>query len=529
MNIAAKLQADRYKTDLRIPLALVVVLTAGTLFLTTRYRQVHLVIPDNIGYMQASHQLAQGQGLAFADPHNRVDARYYTLHTFKVFRSGETHRYLDYPPGLPLLAALLETLTQNQNAVHLAVPIMAAVLVASTCVLGMLCIGPWAGLWAGFILVATPTFLPFSTSLWSEIPSAALLYAGFTLHIAGAKLWPSEDRRALGLSLLGGLAIGASFFVRFSNIAILPAVGLLVLDGARNNSRGRARAYALGGAVLISLAAILVFNTVYYGGPLTTAYTPRHGWYTEPAFSLSYAFGESFVNGPSVPSLGRALLRDFGWLLPLAFIGAVTGPRRTMAWLVSLIFFLLLPYTVYAFSAEGVNGRFALPAWPAMCLLIGQGIVFLLSKLPGKIWRLGISGILIIGLIYDLPSQIGDLAERNQASQGTVARIVQMTTVMEPDAVVMSYAYNDLFAIYGERSVLNYRHIIPYDPVANEYRVSEFEPRLVKEVNYLLDLGIPTYYVYDREPPLYDSYRILQEHFSLTLAGDQEGIWKISQ
>jgi hypothetical protein len=529
VNLAADPQVDNDRTVLRISLALMMVLTVMALVVATRYRQMYLVVPDNIGYLQASHQLAQGQGLAFVDPHNRFDARYYTLHTFKVFRPGEPNRYLDYPPGLPLLAALLEALVQNQDAVHIAVPIMAALLVASTSALGILCLGPWAGLWAGLILVATPMFLQFSTSLWSEIPGAALIYAGCTLHIAGAKLWIGDSRKAVSWSLLGGLVIGTSFFVRVANLSILPVLGLMVLIAAHRGSGSRARAYALGGAILVSLAAVLAFNTVYYGGPLTTAYTPKHGWYTEPAFSLSYAFGDSFVDGPSVPAIGRVLLEEFGWLLPLALVGVATYCRRTSVLLLGLFACLVMPYTVYAFSPQGVNGRFLIPAWPVVCLLIGKGIVFLLSKFQRKIWRLGIGGVLIIALVYDLPSQFGELAERNQASQREVARVVSLATAMEPGAVVMSYVSNDLFAVYGERSVLNYRHMVPYDPASGQYMYSEFAPRLVKEVNYLLDQGIPTYYIYDRDPPLLDSYRILAEHFSLTSVGDADIVWQVAR
>ena len=522
-------QIENHRTVLRISLALMMVLTAATLILTTLYRQVYLTLPDNISYFQASRQLAEGQGLAFADPHNRLDARYYTLHTFKVFRAGEPNRYLDYPPGLPLLAALLEALTQNQDAVHLLVPIMAALLVASTSVLGILCLRPWAGLWAGLILVTTPTFLRFATSLWTEIPSAALIYTGCALYIVGAKVRSGLAGRSLGFSLLGGFAIGAAFFVRLSNVAVLPVVGLVVLAEARKGSSGRSRAYALGGAILVSLAAVLAFNTGYYGGPLTTAYAPEHGWYSEPAFSLSYAFGDSFVDGPSMPAIGRVLLRSFGWLLPLALVGVATSTRRTSVLLLGLFACLVMPYTVYAFSPEGVNERFLIPAWPVVCMLIGQAIVFLLSKLPDKMWRLSVGGALIISLVLALPSHIGELTERNQASQRVVTRIVSMATAMEPDAVVMSYVYNDIFAVYGERSVLNYRHIVPYDPVSDQYVYSEFEPRLVKEVNYLLDRGIPTYYIYDRDPPLSDSFRILTEHFSLTLLANEETIWQVSQ
>ena len=500
----------------RLASVLMLGLIIATAFLTTTYRQVYLTHPDSVGYMQAGHQLAQGQGLAFRDPHNRVSARYYTLHTFRVFREGEPNRYLDYPPGLPLLAALAQVLTQEPDAVHFVVPLMSAILVASVCVLGTLFGGPWMGFWAGLVLLSTSTFLQFSTSLWSEIPSAALLYVGYSLHIASATVWPGGGRRGMALSLLGGLLIGATFFVRFSNLSVLPAMVPLALYRSAKGERRHGRSFALGGGILVAAAALPIFNTIYYGGPFTTAYVPEHGWYTEPAFSLSYAFGRSFSGGYSVVAIGQALLQDFGWSLPLVLIGAATCQRRVAVLLLSLIGFLLLPYAVYAFPAEGLGSRFVLAAWPAICLLIGQGIVFSLSKLPRATWRWGVSIFLVVVLIFDLPSQLGDLAVRNRESQEVVEQVVAMAMLTEPDAVIMSYRYNDLLATYGRRSVLNYRHMLPYDPVSNEYLFTEFEPRLVGEVNYLLEHGVPIYFVHDRDPSLFDTDKILEEHFRLT-------------
>jgi hypothetical protein len=515
--------------NLRLALALTAALTITTLFLTMKYWQLYLTVPDNVGYMQASHQLAQGEGLAFDDPHNRLDARFYTLHTFRVYRAGEPNRYFDYPPGLPLLAASAEVLTRDPNAVHLVVPLMAAVLVASVCILGALFGGPWMGFWAGLILLSTSTFLTFSTSLWSEIPSAALLYLGYTLHISGVTKWPDAGRKATVLSLLAGLAIGATFFLRFSNLSVLPAIVPLALYRTHDGGRQRGRQLALGGSILFAAAVLMIYNTIYYGGPLSTAYTPEHGWYTEPAFSLSYAFGKSFAGGYSVLAIGKALLKDLVWFLPLALLGAATCKRRVGVLLLSLIGFLLLPYAVYAFPAEGLNARFMLPASPAICLLIGQGVVFLLSRLPKTFWRWGVGLLLAVSLVYDLPSQLIDLVERNQASQQSVEQVIQMAALTEPDAVILSYLYNDLFAVYGARSVLNYRHIIPYDPASNQYLLAEFEPILVAEINYLLDQGISTYYIQDRDPALFDIDIVLEKHFTLVPVGDESVVWRITR
>ena len=43
-----------------------------TVWLTAHYQLVNSTVSDSIGYIQASRQLAQGDGLAYVDPHNAI-------------------------------------------------------------------------------------------------------------------------------------------------------------------------------------------------------------------------------------------------------------------------------------------------------------------------------------------------------------------------------------------------------------------------------------------------------------------------
>jgi 4-amino-4-deoxy-L-arabinose transferase-like glycosyltransferase len=329
--------------------------------------------------------------------------------------------------------------------------------------------------------------------------------------------------------LLGGCAIGATFFMRFSNVTIIPAAWVLIpLYGGWGAFRRR-RAQLLVGTLTVAFAALLVFNTSYYGGPFDTGYSPAHGWYAQPAFSVSYAFGPSFVNGYSVIAVGQELLNALGVLLIFAVIGIITRPRREGLWLLFVTLVLLLPYGFYAFAAQGLNARFIIPALPAMSLLIGHGLVVSAHNIPKRVVLWTLSLVLIAAMLYRVPANVTALDASRQAAQNQVEGVTRWAAMLEPDAVVMSYTLNDQIAVYGHRSVLNYRHLTPYDPVTGKYLYTQFEPLLVDEVSQLLAEGVPVYYVFDQDPSLLKSYEILQAHFRLQLLTENPSIYRVQR
>lgn len=335
-----------------------------------------------------------------------------------------------------------------------------------------------------------------------------------------------DDARAVGLALAGTSLIGASLFVRFSNISIWPVVmalpPLIVGRAAFRQRRMWASLIILG----LAFIGLLIFNAVYYGGPLVTGYSPQHGWYAQPAFSVSYAFGKSFVDGNSVPAIARTLWGDMGGLILLAVIGLAAKPHRVSAWLMLAALALLAPYAIYAFAAQGVNSRFIIPALPALFLLAGKGLTALGARLAGR-WQLVLGVTVAIGLLAALWPTLAGLRERNQTAQSTIARARELSNFTEPDAVVLSYAYNDLIAVYGQRSVLNYRHMVPWDQAAGRYVHELFETVLTAEITRLLSTGTPVYYILDRNPPLLDSFAILQRHFDLQPVSPDQPIYRV--
>lgn len=512
----------------RLPLVGVLLIAGATLWLALSQHGADLNVADTLGYVQAAHQLARGEGLAFVDPHNQLDRRYYLLYAFKVVRPTDPNRYFGFLPGVPLLGAMVERLTGNPNAVDVVTPLAAALVILITFWLGVLLIDAWAGLWASLILFVAPTFARFSAALWSEIPSALFLYLGFVLTVLALRR-PRDDRMAAGLAVLSGLAAGIAFFMRFSNVTVVPAILALVgVIGGRTAFKQR-RSIGLMGALGVSLAALLVFNTLYYGGPLDTGYSPIHGWYDQPAFSLAYAFGPSFVNGYSVLAMGRELLNALGGLILFVIVGAFVRPRYTGWWLAGTALVLLLPYAFYAFAAEGLNARFVISALPALCLLAGRGIVAVGHRLPSRAARWGLGVVLLAALLYRVPQNVRALDEARQSAQAEIERALRLIQPTEPDAVILSYVYNDPIVVFGHRSVLTYRHMVPYDVTTGKYQYDQFEPLLVDEISRLLNASTPVYYILDGNPPWNRSDEVLRRHFELVPVSAEQPVYRIAR
>jgi hypothetical protein len=85
-----------------------------------------------------------------------------------------------------------------------------------------------------------------------------------------------------------------------------------------------------------------------------------------------------------------------------------------------------------------------------------------------------------------------------------------LTAGSEPDAVFMAYSWNDPINYFGDRTTLFYRRM-------DLRHLLEFENELTYAVTDLLRDGLPVYYVVDRQPPLADSLRILQQNFDVIL------------
>ena len=139
------------------------------------------------------------------------------------------------------------------------VPLLGAVTVWITYLLGARLAGPWAGLLGALLMLTSPTFLVMLVQPMSDVPAAALW---------GIALWAAC--RGGTASAAGAGAAAALAIVTRPNIAPLAGViGLMV--AARPSARLRDVIW-FGAALVPAAAAIALLNTHLYGSPLRSGY-----------------------------------------------------------------------------------------------------------------------------------------------------------------------------------------------------------------------------------------------------------------
>jgi hypothetical protein len=510
-----------------VALSFLIVLSATAYLSMT---QTLPTIEDTIGYAHAGQRLANGHGLTYEDANNQIAGPYFSLYAFQVRRDDDSSRtFLGFPPGFPILLASAIIITGNSTAAYFVAPLLAVLGILATFCLGRL-IGSdnWTGLLAAMVLAFSPTYLEFGTSSWSEIPSLTFVASGICLYLFTRRGSRYARTAGLLLSVLGGLSIAYSFFIRYTNLAMVPPLMAYELYTARRKALTEWRRWFFFGPVVLGMAAIPAFNQFYYGGPLLTSYSPVHGWYPWSPFSLSYALGPSPVNGFSLVEAAKTLWRNFSWLLPAAPVGWLLLKRSSAVLISGATLSTIVIYAFYAFAPTGVNSRFLLPVFPLLCVAIGYTITQVGTRLCARRWqRWGAGFLLALILYWPVPGRLQRLQTRNTESIALVNYVQSLVAATPTESVFLSYVYNDQIAFYGHRSVLNYRRIPPSDPNAERYRMETLEPCLVQAVESLLDNQIPVYYVEDKSPPLWNSLALLQQNFETKLVQQEPNIYNV--
>lgn len=496
------------------------VLAVAVAFIFSRLAETQPAISDSIGYLYAAQRLATGQGPSYEDPHNDIAGPYFVPYAFQVSRPGDSRHYLGYPPGFPLLLAAGELV----GAIHTVVPVLAGLAVLATFALGRALAGnDLTGLLAAVVLVAAPAFWRFGTAAWSEVPATLAVAAGVVFYLHSRR----PGRRGLILSLLAAAVLTFGHFIRYTNVAFLGALAIYELYTARRMLLAERWRWPFWIAAAAGVLAIPLFNHFYYGGALVTSYSPAHGWYPYPPFSLAYALGPSFVSGYSLRESAQTLWQNFSVALLMAPPGWWLLPAGGRVLAGTALLCGLLPYAIYAFAPTGINSRFLLPIFPFLAVTIGQLLALILGRLVHPAARVVVGLALAIGLLFLMAGYRETLLERNDASRAAVAQAGSLAAATEPDAVIMSYAYNDQLAIYHGRSVLNYRRIPSSDKERGAYRMEMLEPCLVGAVDRLLAQSIPVYYIEDQQPSYWDSLAILQRHFALGEPVQQPPVYRV--
>lgn len=477
---------------------------------------------DPLAYKYAGEQLATGQPFAYCHPYNVDIGPYFTMAGFNVQANDSACLFLNYPPGFPLLLAVVQYIFSSPDAAWYVPAVSATFGLLGVFAIGRALFDRWVGLLATIILAFTPTYLTFGTSLWSDVPGVVAMLGGLALYLWMWRVHSTELRWTL--AVISGALVVQGLFTRYVNVLMLVPWIAYVLFSQKWLAFKRAPNWVFGTVVLAGVVGILLFNRRYYGGYLSTPYSPEHGWYTWPAFSLRYVLGESPVGKSSLLAVARTVWDNFSWLLVLAGWGIahMRGPQRVLT-LGSVLIFAVL-YAGYAFPAQGINARFLLPLFPYVSLAAGFGLCTAVSNRWLGWWR-GVGAVLVlVVLIVPLPGRLRGLVERNISTVSYVESVKRLVENSEPDAVFLAYNCNDAIAYYGRRTTLFYRRIPLSESDTGQRSI---ESPLVASVYRLLEKGISVYYVKDSHPPIGNSFLFLKKHYRLSQLEENAEVYQV--
>ena len=500
----------------KIPYILVMILLliiSATFF---RLTQTRPFVADPIGYILAGKALASGNGLLFYDSFNEIAGPFFGPFAFQIRHEGVSHLHLGFPPGLPILLAAGILLTGQTSFGFYVVPILAIITLLLTFMLGKFCSdNAWIGLVATILLALSPLLWLYGTDAWAAVPSTFCVLAGMLLYLGSRQKKRSLTQR-IGISILAGVFLVFSLYIRYANITFLLAIGLtelLTVRWALWQEKWRWFFYLILGFGLLS---ILAFNHTYYGGITLTSYSPENGWYNFPPFSLAYMFGSSEINQHGLLKSLTTLWQNFPFILLLTPLGWFTL-KRPYGLLFALCTLTSIGiYSIYAFSPEGINARFLLPIFPYVAISITSVLFYIGNKIHNTYVKTGlIATILVILVVVFIPNNVEMIQKRQIDAENGQNHLESWLKDTPENAVYLSYVMNDHIIYYGNRSVLNYRRIPQYDPNLGKIRHDFFEPCLVYLIDEVLANNTPVIYIEDGNPPLYNSFNRLQSYYQL--------------
>ncbi len=315
----------------------------------------------------------------------------------KIYAASPLLPSLVQIPGAALKRALTRLFPEGAgDAKPLFARLAPAALAALTCVMFF---GLAERLGASVLASAIGTLmLALGTTLWvyARSPYSEALQAFCFTGFFG-QLWRSSEQPTRRHALLLGLWAGLLVSAKYNYALMVPGAGLFLLWTLRSRWRDLARVAAYASVALAPfLMAILVYNQVRWGAPLTSGYRVM----SVPIFQGKIVFG---LWGLFLSPGKSVFLYSPPLLLLLPAVGVVWRRRPTLAWAIiattvpSILLFAALPYWAgdYAWGPRylvfavpvlllpvclWIDEALALPAgWDQRTKLTAMGVLFLLG------------------------------------------------------------------------------------------------------------------------------------------------------
>ena len=368
-----------------------------------------------------------------------------------------------YSPGLPIVMAAFKAVG-GPSAVYYVVPLLGALTVWLTFLLGSRLAGPFAGVLAATALTASPPFLFQLMWPMSDVPVTAWWLLSIVLVIRGST--PSL--------VAAGLSAALAILTR-PNLVVLVAP-ILVFVAARPGPRGR------------RYRDIATFTVAVLPGPVAVAAINRYLY--ESSFNSGYG---SFSTIYASQHLATNLVNYSMWLVqtgtPFVFLGILAPilfrrrpnpeARSIAALALGVSATVLASYLWYTPFGDWTYLRFLLPAFPLM-LALAASVCVMLPETRG--WRAataaGIAAALIVWGIW-----AGQSAFHVRANEARYVAAARIAVALPENAVILANQHSGSLRHYAGRITMRFEWLEP--------------DMYIPALEYLAQLGRPVYVVLD--------------------------------
>jgi len=362
-----------------------------------------------------------------------------------------------YAPGLPMaMAAALRI--AGPAAVYFVVPLLGALTVWLTYVLGARTDRPLTGMLAAVLVAFSPIFMFHTLVPMSDVPATAWWMLAWVFAILPGTAAP----------LASGLAASAAILTRPNLVPL--AIVLLAVVAAPKPRLPREALFAAG--VVPGCLAIAAINARLYGSPLASGYGP---------FELLYAWNRWKVN----------LQHYAGWLVDLqtplillAFLAPVAARVRHAKAMLAFFGVLLLCYLWYLTYDMWSFLRFLLPAIPLLFILASAVVIKLAEALP---IFLRSSALIIVATLlpiwYVAKADSLTVFDMRRAEQRYVAVGEHAGRALPANAIVLTVIESGSVRLYGSRPTVRWDMIEPerLDSQIDTLRTRGYRPYLLLE------------------------------------------------
>ena len=412
--------------------------------------------PDQSGYVSQAAMFARGEITVPAPAWSRNapwDDAAFSASPVGWAPTHQTHILAPiYSPGLPLIMAAFER-AAGPGAVFYVVPILGAVLVWSTYLLGSRLDGPWVGAIAAVLVASSPTFLLMQQQAMSDVPVSAFLTLSIALALGGS-------------SILAGLSAAIVVLIRpnLVPLVVFPLALLLLRLGGRRQVtlRGHALWHAFLFAIPVGVAATVIaaLNWRYHGSPLLSGYGPLSAYYSIEGIGTNLRqYSRWFVEGHTP--------------IALAGMGAVLAAgsdraRRLAIALVTLglplsLLAIYMPYMVFHDYDWG-SLRFLLPGYPGLFAGFGILVTSIVIRARHRV-RAAWVGVALVGFVsawgWTYAVRSGVFMQR--VGDARYARAVEYARQLPRRSVILSNAHSGTLRFYTGVDVLRFEAIRPWE------------------------------------------------------------------